>query len=154
MLLGISLHREFEQSGDPAAARTLMQQGLRMCKHEEVMWVEYMRMELLYIHRLRARRQILGLDVPETTQEGAPSDVDPTAAVTSITGSGAEGSELETAVKAVLTGAVAGIVLKQAIAAIPESLQLRRSLLGVLADFDFPGTKVNRKEASKHKSFS
>ena len=125
-----------------------MQQGLRMCKHEEVMWVEYMRMELLYIQRLRARRQILGLDVPEATRVeeppgGDPLEVAPPVAVTSVGESGgAAGSELEAAVKAVLTGAVAGVVLKQAIAAIPGSLQLRRSLLGVLADFDFPGTKV------------
>jgi U3 small nucleolar RNA-associated protein 6 len=47
-----------------AAARSLMQQGLRMCKQDEAMWAEYFRLELLYVHRLRQRRKVLGLDVP------------------------------------------------------------------------------------------
>ena len=41
-----------------------MQQGLRMCPDHESMWAEYFRLELLYVHKLRARRKVLGLDVP------------------------------------------------------------------------------------------
>ena len=35
-----------------------MQQGLRMCKHDLDMWAEYVRMELLYVQKLRARREV------------------------------------------------------------------------------------------------
>jgi U3 small nucleolar RNA-associated protein 6 len=32
---------EFEHNGNPAAARALMQQGLRMCRYSEKMWLDY-----------------------------------------------------------------------------------------------------------------
>ena len=52
---------EFEHNSNAAAARTLMQRGLRMCKASQQLWLEYFRMELMYAHKLRARRRILGL---------------------------------------------------------------------------------------------
>ena len=67
---------EFEDNGNPAAARALMQQGLRMCADSRAMWLQYFGMELAYVARLRARRLALGLDVPagedgqEQEQEG------------------------------------------------------------------------------------
>lgn len=53
---------EFEHNSNAAAARTLMQRGLRMCKGSHQLWLEYFRMELMYAHKLRTRRHILGLD--------------------------------------------------------------------------------------------
>lgn len=53
---------EFEHNSNAAAARTLMQRGLRMCKGSHQLWLEYFRMELMYAHKLRTRRRILGLD--------------------------------------------------------------------------------------------
>ena len=114
-----------------------MQQGLRMCKHEAVMWVELMRLELLYIQRLRVRREVLGLDVP-LEGKGGKESVDASRGGNGEAGD--EGAESEVAVNAVLTGAVAGIVLRQAVAALPTSLDLRRRLIEVLGDFSFPGT--------------
>lgn len=32
---------EFEANGNPNAARALMQQGLRMCRHSQKMWLDY-----------------------------------------------------------------------------------------------------------------
>jgi hypothetical protein len=32
---------EFEVNGNPTAARALMQQGLRMCRYSEKMWLDY-----------------------------------------------------------------------------------------------------------------
>lgn len=43
---------------------------------------------------------------------------------------------------AVLTGAVARVVAKNAISALPSSLDLRRKLIKVLNIFSFPGVKV------------
>lgn len=121
-----------------------------MCKHEPVMWVEYFRMELLYIQRLRVRREVLGLDLPlheESAVATPPSsptleaDADASAiAAAAVTADGVD--ESEAAVKAVLMGAVAGIVFRQAIAALPADLQLRQRMLQVLGDFTFPGIKV------------
>jgi U3 small nucleolar RNA-associated protein 6 len=53
---------EFEHNLNAASARSLMQQALRMCKHAEVLWHEYYRMELLYALRLRERRRTLGIE--------------------------------------------------------------------------------------------
>ncbi|KAL0051659.1 hypothetical protein WJX82_011535 [Trebouxia sp. C0006] len=53
---------EFEHNGNAAAARTLMQRGLRMCKTSQQLWLEYFRMELMYAHKLRTRRRIMGAD--------------------------------------------------------------------------------------------
>ncbi len=53
---------EFEHNSNAAAARTLMQRGLRMCKGSQQLWLEYFRMELMFAHKLRTRRRILGLN--------------------------------------------------------------------------------------------
>ena len=39
-----------------------MQRGLRMCKTSQQLWLEYFRMELMYAHKLRTRRRIMGAD--------------------------------------------------------------------------------------------
>ncbi|KAF5837621.1 U3 small nucleolar RNA-associated protein 6-domain-containing protein [Dunaliella salina] len=96
---------EFERNANVAAARALMQQGLRHCRTDEGLWGEYLRMELLYVARLRARREVLGLPNP---------------------------------------GAVAHLVVKGAIAAVPRSLALRQRLLRVVGTFSFPGVQALR----------
>lgn len=62
---------EFERNLNAAAARALMQQALRMCKHVGALWHEYFRMELLYALRLRERRRTLGIDDAQTGGAGA-----------------------------------------------------------------------------------
>ena len=52
---------ELQHNGNAAAARALMQRGLRMARNSPHLWVEYFQLELTYAHRLRARRRILGL---------------------------------------------------------------------------------------------
>ncbi len=59
-----STRREFETNANVAASRALMQQGLRHCPRDEGLWAEYLRLELLYVARLRARRAVLGLPNP------------------------------------------------------------------------------------------
>ncbi|KAJ0450248.1 putative U3 small nucleolar RNA-associated protein [Helianthus annuus] len=54
---------EFDHNLNAAAARALMQSGLRSCPHSEALWVEYLRMELTYLNKLSARRAALGEDV-------------------------------------------------------------------------------------------
>jgi U3 small nucleolar RNA-associated protein 6 len=40
-----------------------MQSGLRFCPQLEDMWIEYLRMELTYLNKLKARKVDLGEDV-------------------------------------------------------------------------------------------
>ncbi|KAL8198161.1 hypothetical protein R6Q57_029969 [Mikania cordata] len=54
---------EFDHKLNAAAARALMQSGLRSCPNSEALWVEYLRMELTYLNKLSARRLALGEDV-------------------------------------------------------------------------------------------
>ena len=56
---------EVEHNRNVAAARALTQRGLRMCKGDAQLWVEYFRLELLYAHTLRARRKVLGIDAAQ-----------------------------------------------------------------------------------------
>lgn len=53
---------EFDHNLNVAAARALMQSGLRLCPTSEDLWVEYLRMELTYLNKLKARRVALGED--------------------------------------------------------------------------------------------
>jgi U3 small nucleolar RNA-associated protein 6 len=57
-----------QTQGDMATARGYFQRGLRFCKDESRLYLEYARLELTYLAKLAARRKILGLD--ETSQEG------------------------------------------------------------------------------------
>ncbi|MCJ1459070.1 U3 snoRNP protein [Mycoblastus sanguinarius] len=63
-----------EERGDMAEARSYMQRGLRFCTRDTRMWVEYARLEMIYIAKIVGRRRILGLDddqaMKETAQEG------------------------------------------------------------------------------------
>ncbi|XP_052183683.1 uncharacterized protein LOC127795817 [Diospyros lotus] len=53
---------EFDQNLNAAAARSIMQSGLRACPTSEDLWVEYLRMELTYLNKLKARKVALGED--------------------------------------------------------------------------------------------
>ena len=53
-----------EENGDITEARSYVQRGLRFCKSRKSMWLQYMRLELSYIAKLHARRQVLGIAEP------------------------------------------------------------------------------------------
>ncbi|GIL45686.1 hypothetical protein Vafri_2881 [Volvox africanus] len=111
---------EFNTNNDIASARSLMQQGIRMCKTDETIWVQYYQLEMLYALKLRVRRHILGLDDP--VAEGVDEEIEDQSAA---------------AVRAVLQGGVARIVYKNAIAAIPGRLTFRTHFLRLLRGFDY-----------------
>ncbi|KAG2448877.1 hypothetical protein HYH02_006226 [Chlamydomonas schloesseri] len=110
---------EFDTNNDMAAARSLMQQGLRICKADEEMWLQYYSLELLYALKLRVRRKVLGLDdlaADASGEAGAPSAA---------------------AVRAVMEGGVACIVFKNAVAALPARLGFRARFLDLLRRFEY-----------------
>lgn len=51
-----------EDHADMLQARSYMQRGLRFCKNSRLLWVQYAKLEMIYISRITARQQILGLD--------------------------------------------------------------------------------------------
>lgn len=51
-----------ETQGDIGTARSYMQRGLRFCKTERKLWLEYAKLEMVYLAKLAARRKILGLE--------------------------------------------------------------------------------------------
>lgn len=51
-----------EERADMVEARSLMQKGLRLCNKSEELWIEYARLEMIYIAKLAARSKVLGLD--------------------------------------------------------------------------------------------
>ncbi|KAF3792630.1 U3 small nucleolar RNA-associated protein [Nymphaea thermarum] len=53
---------EFDHNLNVPAARALMQSGLRACPQSEDLWVEYLRMELTYLNKLKARKIALVKD--------------------------------------------------------------------------------------------
>lgn len=61
---------EFDNNLNAAAARALMHSGLRACPTSEDLWVEYLRMELTYLNKLKARKVVLGEDEGTLARSG------------------------------------------------------------------------------------
>ncbi|KAJ5924581.1 RRNA processing protein Utp6 [Penicillium verhagenii] len=51
-----------DEHADMSQARSYMQRGLRFCKSARLLWIQYAKLELIYIAKLVARQRILGLD--------------------------------------------------------------------------------------------
>lgn len=64
-----------EENGDITEARGYMQRGLRFNKNKKVLWLQYLRLEMSYIAKLQARREILGIEAP--ADETARPDKEP-----------------------------------------------------------------------------
>lgn len=58
-----------EERGDMSEARSYMQRGLRFCRGLGHFWIDYARLELLYIAKISRRRKILGLDDEEAANK-------------------------------------------------------------------------------------
>ncbi|GAU18402.1 hypothetical protein TSUD_202910 [Trifolium subterraneum] len=65
---------EFDRNLNVVAARALMQAGLRVCPTSEDLWVEYLRMELTYLNKLKARKVALGEDEGTLTRDPRTAD--------------------------------------------------------------------------------
>ncbi|DBA99850.1 hypothetical protein WJX77_002505 [Trebouxia sp. C0004] len=127
---------EFEHNSNAGAARTLMQRGLRMCKTSQQLWLEYFRMELMYAHKLRTRRRVLGIDDSAVATQAVTQQNDLEDQLNSAEKDDQAG---HAAIQVVLSGAVATVVYKSAIQAIPHSLDFRYSFLKLLSQFKFEG---------------
>lgn len=61
-----------DDHADMSQARSYMQRGLRFCKSARVLWIQYAKLELIYIAKLVARQRILGLD--DASQKFRPAE--------------------------------------------------------------------------------
>jgi U3 small nucleolar RNA-associated protein 6 len=66
-----------EEQADMTEARSYMQRGLRFCKSSKKLWLEYGKLEMIYIAKIAARRKILGLiEIKEKTDDATLDDPD------------------------------------------------------------------------------
>ncbi|KAL5335725.1 U3 small nucleolar RNA-associated protein 6-domain-containing protein [Aspergillus crustosus] len=69
-----------DDHADMSQARTYMQRGLRLCKSSRKLWIQYAKLELIYITKIVARQRILGLDgsleAPKVDTTGGDLDAD------------------------------------------------------------------------------
>ncbi|KAK2808349.1 hypothetical protein FQN50_004734 [Emmonsiellopsis sp. PD_5] len=69
-----------EDHGDMTQARSYMQRGLRFCKNSKMLWLQYAKLEMIYITKIATRQRILGLDgtrkVPATDDAAADPNAD------------------------------------------------------------------------------
>ena len=69
----------FNEHGDMTEGRSYMQRGLRFCKRSREMWLDYAKLELLYIAKISERQKILGLEHPPQDQLALDRSDDPSA---------------------------------------------------------------------------
>ncbi|KAG6547104.1 hypothetical protein Mapa_011355 [Marchantia paleacea] len=140
---------EFEQNLNVTAARVLMQRGLRMCPRSEKLWIEYFRMELTYLLKLKARKLVLGLDTenslkPKLTKKSQNESDMTLRDVGEVSEDEEFKSEVENegddeavSLEDQLSLKLSGAIFKNAVAAVPSSLDFRQRFLEVLDNFEF-----------------
>ncbi|KAL1635432.1 U3 snoRNP protein [Diplodia intermedia] len=65
-----------DADADMTSARGYMQRGLRFCKNSRQLWLEYAKLEMIYVAKIAARRQILGLDQERKKKEEVAENPD------------------------------------------------------------------------------
>ncbi|KAJ2554007.1 U3 snoRNP protein [Coemansia sp. RSA 1878] len=58
---------ELEVNMNGSAARALLQRALRLISDDKELWIEYFRLELLLVEKIKARRRVLGIDGEKET---------------------------------------------------------------------------------------
>lgn len=58
-----------ESEADMNGARSYMQRGIRFCTTSKELWIEYAKLEMIYLAKIAVRRKVLGLDVDNSVNE-------------------------------------------------------------------------------------
>ena len=69
---------------DMTEARSYMQRGLRFCKHSKNLWLEYVKLEMLYISKIAARSRVIGHNGTRNISDDANEDVIALPSVTAL----------------------------------------------------------------------
>ncbi|OVA10395.1 RNA-processing protein [Macleaya cordata] len=151
---------EFDSNLNVAAARALMQNGLRACPNSEDLWVEYLRMELTYLNKLKARKAALGEDSGTLVRDQGDADEkqwrDENKDLFTPLGEekeNADGSDVQEGDSEKKVDAFreqGSIILRTiydgAVEALPTSISLRKRFLEVLDETDLAHSEKLRKE--------
>ncbi|CAH2070259.1 unnamed protein product [Thlaspi arvense] len=138
---------EFDRNLNVASARALMQRGLRVCSSSLDLWVEYLRMELTYLNKLKARRVALGEEKgslvrdDKTVEDEKWKDENKELFMSLDEGGEDDGSDVEDASEKVDVFREKGSNVLQAIysgaiEALPSSFDLRKRFLEILEATD------------------
>lgn len=107
---------EFEVSGNAENARKLMQRGLRNLKQSDKLWLEYFRLELMHVDKIKKRRKLLGLDgihLGQSETDDQPKKMDE-----------------------FLANTTARIVFQKAIETMPDDITLRIQFMDMCKSFE------------------
>jgi U3 small nucleolar RNA-associated protein 6 len=63
-----------ESEADMNGARSYMQRGTRFCTTSKDLWIEYAKLEMIYLAKIAMRRKILGLDVDDIQEDSMEID--------------------------------------------------------------------------------
>ncbi|KAL5473165.1 hypothetical protein EMCRGX_G027613 [Ephydatia muelleri] len=110
---------EFETMKNASSSRALLQQGIRANPESKHLWMELFRMELLYVEKMKKRRDLLGLEDPVDEKTGNMSDD-------------------------FLAYKTASVVYRQAVKAIPADIDFRLQFLPICQLFE--GTEQRQQE--------
>ena len=153
-----------ENQGDMGTARSYLQRGLRFCKDEKKLWLQYIKLEMIYLAKLAARRKILGLDGQANEPRANRTDDDgdmimlPTITAEDINpnaSKGVEGVDAEALQKLAsapaLTGALPKAIFDAAMKQFNDDARLADDIFDICASFDtVPSTKTILQHIIEH----
>ncbi|KAF0699366.1 Aste57867_10082 [Aphanomyces stellatus] len=127
---------EFATNLNVDSARVLMQRSIRINPHSQKLWLEYFRLELLYVQKLRARREVLGLDDKKALPKELSLDIAPVEGEEDDASKAADAvadatSAVEDSRREILLGAIPKIVFHNAVQAIPSDAAFRLAFLDI-----------------------
>jgi U3 small nucleolar RNA-associated protein 6 len=65
-----------EAESDMNGARSYMQRGTRFCTRSKDLWIQYAKLEMIYLAKIALRRRILGLDIDRSINDGESLEED------------------------------------------------------------------------------
>jgi len=145
---------EWEEQGNVAAARTLLQRALRLNPESEELWREYFRMEVLFVTRLTERRKVLGLAPACDAQTVSSIEVPPldAEATSEIRGKSHDSdtrlsSGVDDGLGELLGGAIPLVVLRHAAAALSQPAAFLLSLFPIASLVTAPSVQRELEDA-------
>ncbi|KAI8820189.1 U3 small nucleolar RNA-associated protein 6-domain-containing protein [Fimicolochytrium jonesii] len=164
---------EFEDNTNMSSARVLLQRGLRINPESKKLWMEYFKLELLWVQKIKERRKVLfktgegavkeaqataapqveSVDLPDLKEEAGLSQSslqkDTTLSASAKEGSSSDtapmlASKLSASQEALLKTLIPRAIYRNAIQTIPNDLDFRLSFLKMYEEF--PETTEGQKE--------
>ncbi|KAF1810657.1 hypothetical protein P152DRAFT_420640 [Eremomyces bilateralis CBS 781.70] len=133
-----------ESDGDVAAGRNYLQRGLRFCVKCRSLWLEYMKLEMLYIAKIEGRRQVFGGHIKiaaksqSEQEEGADADMIqlPDGSEEALAGDASElASDSIDKLEPILNGAIPIAVFDAAMKDFDFDLSLAEEIFDMITDF-------------------